>query len=352
MRTGLWAVLFVACGAKSGLDVDVARRADAGPGRPFDSGLIVFPCRWAPLGIDVEMLRSVSPITDIAGYIHPDRAEIVARAAARGVFADIGPRPAVLRTVALAPELRGVAARGGTYVFANDCAVEWRDADFRPLGFTRIAADRCAASASTVPGALDIVRSGESQTDVWRASADAVGEDAVRVFGPVPVRSRTGLAVEAPLGMVVVLEQDGELWVHHRGDGAIESLGPIGAAEPFGLAPDAVVGGAMLVRQGRIDRIESQPLRIERVRDLGGLRIASRTIAWSSSEVVFVLDDGSLAFMPFFGSDLRIEPGAVPAPFGEAEVVLRNGGTEGGILYTVEEGGEFVLFYRPLVCNR
>lgn len=356
MRAGIACILLVACGAKSGLEIEVERRADAGAPLPFDSGLIPFPCRWAPLGIDIEVARSPTPFRDIAGSLHPERSVLVARGVTgmffRGSVADVGPRPAILHQFALSPDLIGVAADRDEFLLLHGCTSEWRNADFALVGHVALEPGRCSASTSSVPGTLDFVRSTETGTEVRRQSATATGRDAVRIVGDLGVRSRSGLAVDAPLGMFVVLDREGELWVHHQRDGRVESIGPVGGAEPFGLAPDAIGGGAILVRARGIDRITTGPLRLDRMRDLDGLRIASRTIAWSTSEVVFVLDDGSLAFMPYFGSDLRIEPGAVPPEFTEAEVVLRNGGAEGGILYTLGDGGEFLLFYRPLVCNR
>jgi hypothetical protein len=358
MRAWAWLVLLAACGARSGLSID--RESPPPDAAAPDAGYLPFVCRWSSLGVDVELARSNEAITDVQGFVHPDRNVLIAHgltgASRRGAIVDLTSPPRVVRDLVV-EETAGIAGAGDRFLVVRRGTAEWRDLDYELVGSTDLAGNARTA-ISTVDGTLDFLRSSGGATDVLRLDAATVGGAPVPLFPTLMPPTSFGYVVEASLGRFLVLG-DGELVVFHESSGTGFARVDDIPRTRFAVAPDLLFGGVILLRNEPgaprgLDRVSIDPLRVEELQSLDLLftTVLSKTLAWSDSDVLFVLQDGSLGYMPFTGTDVRVEPDVVPASAVEAEVVLRHGDVLGGVVYSREEGVESALYFRPLACNR
>ena len=72
----------------------------------------------------------------------------------------------------------------------------------------------------------------------------------------------------------------------------------------------------------------------------------------NETEALIPLGDGSMAHVPLAGAELR-SLGPVPeGPVEAMEIILRPGGSAGGLLYVHGSAAGRALTFRALICNR
>jgi hypothetical protein len=360
-------LLVLGCGARSGLEVP----PEPPPEVP-DSGLVTFPCRWSSLAVEFELARSDVPLFDVVGFVHPERDELVASASNGseriGAMLNLALPVRRTREITLRESATGIAAGGRSYVTGDAlCRVEWHDSNFETVASRVLEPSpaTCLPSPSSVPGALDVFRvEPDALARVFRVRADERSREPLVLLHGSLTALQEGRIIESTGGLYLVgrnVVGPPQLVVQHEPPG-----GPLGMSmllgeevpDLFGLAPDLLLGGAIALhagaRGGSIERLSVAPLRVTTIQDLAGLpaNVSTANLAWSETEVLFLLEDGTLAFMPFSGNEIRREPGVVRSDALEAAIALRAGGTLGGIVEVHPDGAEFVLSYWPLACSR
>jgi hypothetical protein len=341
----LAAVLTQGCGSKSGLALDDRSGWSAAPDASVDAD----PCRWEVGGDDLELVRPPLRFDHVIGLIHPQRDELVATVEMDGdrygAIAKLeGSARPPLRLI-LDDSVLGYAADSEHYLTASDtCWGEWRDERFEVVEIFLYPGpySGCTPSPSTIAGALDVMVNGEPPRFLRLRAATPNGPPET-LFEGWDRLVVTAQVVDVPPNRYLVTHELEGRWRHlnvHREDpaGTIESMGPLEQREtgPFVAIPNPATGGLFILRvdsegSGEIGRVAPSPLAFEHLHDLDELPapLASSSLAWSGSEVLFMLTDGSLAHMPFGGATVSVEPDILPPGFRDAEVVLRHGSTFG-----------------------
>ncbi|HJL15848.1 MAG TPA: hypothetical protein RMH99_09340, partial [Sandaracinaceae bacterium LLY-WYZ-13_1] len=133
-----------------------------------------------------------------------------------------------------------------------------------------------------------------------------------------------------------------------------------GGGRGFALstAPDRLRGGALALFRAdagwRLVHVAADgPLAARDVVALDALPAEpAGPLASNETEALIPLADGSLAYVPLALSTVRVVEPVDDAPVEAMRVVLRPGGSAGGLLYVRRDAGGAVLRYQPLICNR
>lgn len=352
------ALLLGACGARTGVDVEARDAPDSGFFRTF-------PCRWS-LGVPIEVARAPG-FSELGGAVHATSDLVVVSARATGA----GP-VAALVTLRASPELRvaleGAEAAGpwltGRAGFlqqlGGQCVVRLHDVSLAPgelFDWTEEMAS-CALTQSA-PGRVESVSVRDFAGGGVATVAPEEGE--VRRLGPVgpePERAEAYLDPEGDGALVIVRRSaPTEIVAVRPGEGATEVEAGVDAT--FSSAPERLRGGVLV-----LSRAGDAPPRLRRfsfsgeppapVVALSGLRAPPvGALRSNETEALLPLADGSMAYVPLASSELRYVGPVAEGPVEAMEIVLRPGGSAGGLLYVHSlSASERALTFRPLVCNR
>lgn len=357
-----------ACGARSGLDVEPpdAALVDAALVDAADSGFFrTFPCLWT-FGEPLTVATAAS-FSQLTGAVHPTADVAVIGATAP----ELGPRLwsiSLGRSPAIREERSGPMASGPWFAgvdgflqqIGRQCVVRSYDvllAEGELFEWVEEMA-RCELT-QTEPGRIESA----SVMDFANGSLASVGplpSEAPEVrrlgdVGPQPERAHVHLAADGE-GALTVWQRGDEVFVQRRG-GEPRALAS-GPGARFESAPERL-RGAVLV----LSRDASRPWTLERhefaggpstpVVDVGALPAEPvGAMRSNETEALIPLGDGSMAHVPLAGAELR-SLGPVPeGPVEAMEIILRPGGSAGGLLYVHGSAAGRALTFRALICNR
>jgi len=377
-------VMLLGCGSRTGLTVDVDAAAptarDAGirdAGGRRDAGFFAtFPCRWS-LGESVTLAEGDDYVA-LTGAVHPtlDEALLVATVARTsevvGAVVSITARPTILRRAD--EPMTGDAIGIGEVFTGTTGYVQQRGLECGAVALspTLDALERAEWGPGGVASICQLTqtRPGSLQS----VSVLDFGDGAVRAIddlGPGGFRATEIATTEARLeGATAIREPEHGttlLLTRRAADVVAERHGP-GGVERFPLAGEIVAAsaarenlrGGMLMLTRRLDgdwRLDWLPADADppqSVIDLADLPAPPvGRLVTNETEALVPLQDGSLAYIPLALTELRILPPAVEGVRrAEMQVILRPGGSGGGLLSTRMGRGGLLLEFQSLVCNR
>lgn len=373
----------VGCGARTGLGIDVdggaptARDAGSvdGGGRRDAGFFATFPCRWS-LG-EILSLRE-GEFAALTGAVHPtlDEAVVVARDTSSsrpvGGAVSITARPELLRGL---DDPRTGDAVGTGELFTGvtgyvqqqglGCEAVAIDVGFFEVGradWGRRGSPSACQLTQTRPGALQSV----SVLDFGDGSVLTVddldrGGFATTELTSTDERLEGAYAVHEPEhGTTLLLtRRDTQVVAERHGPRGVERYPLADETVGASAARENLRGGMLLLTRPvdgdwRLDWLPADRDPPQRVIDLAELPSspAGRLVS-NETEALIPLQDGSLAYIPLALTELRILPPTVPGTRRfEMQVILRPGGSGGGLLYTRPGRGGMQLEFQSLVCNR
>ncbi|MBX3270496.1 MAG: hypothetical protein KF729_09560 [Sandaracinaceae bacterium] len=351
------AAALAACGSRTGLEVAPRDAAVDAAARPrFDAGTFTtFPCRWSA-GLAAEVAPGEG-WTALSGAVLPtaDRAVVAATRAD-------GARVAALVSIAAGGGVLAAldASRADGALFTDleglllqppgACELRGVDEALAPREAARWPGEGCALTQSSVGRIVSVARDGAVRVIERGVASEPVAALAGRFDDAEAFH-------DAASGVTIAVRREGASLALERygGAGAPERHVLTTRAGRASAAADPLRGGILVhlldAETPRLEHFDWEPGRWPEPHfDVAALRPLAGPIATNETEVLIPLADGRVAYVPFALVTLMvrwIEPLDAP-PVGPARVILRPGGSAGGVLYA----GGGALRFVPLVCNR
>lgn len=365
MRPSLVAlVLLAACGARSGIDVPTPGDA----GRPDAHVFDTFPCRWSYMGEPgtIGRLGGGSEGASMRATIHPvlDRGVAIVTGDRGGAFVFAltnPPTPVRARGPSGVPAVGAIGSERGWSIYRSldACTLEVWDAERDVvLASEVVAPGGCAMDAlgDEVALVMPLVRGGYGISVLEPERPETLrpirgGERAVRVE-PRVARATDGTiwvgVLEDRARRVIALGADGEI--------ASAEIAGSGAIAPA-LAPDRLRGGVVARTlddggQSQLHRVwlEGGVALVDRLGSGLGVR-PSHDLVTNETEGLFGAGDGTVPVVPLSGSAPRTLPPPEPGAT-SVTVALRDGTSQGAIVYLIGAPPATEIRARLLVCNR
>lgn len=353
------ALVLAACGARTALDVselDAAVEVDAGDAGAFRS----FPCRWFP-----EPAIELPLIAPTLGAASAELERLLFVGAHESLALTYLPRatPTPDRMFVVEPsgEPQVVLPRRGGWTLvgwrpgAGFCDVQRLSPELELESTTSLRGEGCAARAID-PDRYELRRALPSGR--WSVAIVESDDGALRdvVAAALPGASATQ-GREGHVHLVTASDLDPARWEARARTSDGRELGTSWrglAGSEVALAPDRLLGGAVLLAQderGRWElwrlRVEGDALARERIAEIPGEPTLPLDLATNETEALFTLADGSFVAIPLHTGDVRVfDP--PPDHEGAAPLVLAPGASVGGQLWAEGER----VFFRSLTCNR
>lgn len=339
------AALALACGARSGLEVEAIER-DAG------GTLDTLPCRWG-VGEALELGRAFTGFSELSGAV--DRDVDVAFVSARGDSTSFGALVALeqIPRLVFRSDVPGRVFSGpGGFLLqeGSACRLSHYDGTLSFVERHFWEGDECSLSQSRAGQIESFERGGMERVVAidWPSDAPPRSEEIHRF-------ERTfsdGIYVRADEDYFAGVD-DGRLVL---GRVRPPSELPARAGERVSGAPDRLRGGAVFLyrRETGWELVHvSSELREERLADLSTLAAEpiGRVVS-NETEVLFPLADGSIAYVPVNRALIRYIAAFAPGPVEAMEIALRPGASAGVVVYAWRDGRRSILEYRTMVCNR
>ncbi len=350
--------LLAACGSKTALEVGTPPRHDGGT--PFDT----FPCRWS-WGLPYEV--ALGPETDapvdfarLRGAVNGRRDEVV-------VLANDGERVVGARLALASPPLfisaeddGGAIAVGGHLdgwsTLDATCRVSIRDLDFDIVSEVTVADPSATCAYAPVdPRYIDVVeRERDGLTPHRYDEHGAPIEDRTYALGTTPTIADEQ-AVRGPGRALLWTWRDGtEIRMVGGATGSAAIDGAVGFAltddtlRPAGLFAVAMAAGGLRFVRAPFD----DPADLEQLGSTDRRWNEPLSVVTNETEALVPLEDGSIAIQPLSGSAFRTLAPPEPGSISSMRIVMRDGASLGGALYTIREGRRTALRFAPLTCNR